>query len=53
VLLNVESALLGAQTSQIGAEAARAIAFVQLARAMGGGWQTGAADNLETGSDGQ
>lgn len=40
VLLNVESSLLNAQNSQISAEAGRAIAFVQLARAMGGGWQT-------------
>lgn len=57
VLLNVESALLGAQTSQVAAEAARAIAFVQLARAMGGGWARGSADaagnTLETGNDGQ
>lgn len=39
VLLNVESALLSAQTSQVSAEAARAAAFVRLAQAMGGGWQ--------------
>lgn len=49
VLLNVEGALLSAQTSQITAEAARAIAFVQLARAMGGGWRVPSDVNLETG----
>lgn len=53
VLLNVESALLGAQTSQIAAEAARATAFVRLARAMGGGWRMADSDNLQTGNDGQ
>jgi len=53
VLLNVESALLGAQTSQIAAEAARATAFVRLARAMGGGWRMAESDNLQTGNDGQ
>lgn len=52
VLLNVESALLGAQTSQISAEAARAIAFVQLARAMGGGWRMPETGEMETGNDG-
>lgn len=53
VLLNVESALLGAQTSQISAEAARATAFVRLARAMGGGWRMPEGDTLETGNNGQ
>ena len=49
VLLNVESALLNARTSQVSAEAARAIAFVQLAREMGGGWRMPEPDSSETG----
>lgn len=51
VLLNVENALLTAQNSQVSAEANRAIAFVQLARAMGGGWRRGDELNLETGTN--
>lgn len=52
VLLNVESALLSAETSQIAAEAARATAFVQLAQAMGGGWRTPAGYTLDVGDFG-
>ncbi len=37
-LLVVESQLLNTQTAQVNAEAARAIAFISLARALGGGW---------------
>ena len=39
-LLTVESSLLGARTAEVSAEASRAIAFVNLARALGGGWRT-------------
>ena len=35
----VESQLLSARTSEVSAEAARATAFISLARAMGGGWR--------------
>ncbi|MEL7728706.1 efflux transporter outer membrane subunit [Citromicrobium bathyomarinum] len=38
-LLNVESSLLSAETAEVSAEAARAIAFINLARALGGGWR--------------
>ena len=37
-LLVAESQLLNTRTAQVNAEAARAIAFVSLARALGGGW---------------
>lgn len=50
VLLNVESSLLNASNSQVAAEAARAIAFVQLARAMGGGWQMSENDGPQIGN---
>ena len=39
-LLTVESSLLGARTAEVSAEASRAIAFVSLARALGGGWRS-------------
>ena len=39
-LLTVESQLLSARTSEVSAEAARATAFVSLARALGGGWRS-------------
>lgn len=39
-LLTVESALLSARTAEVAAEASRAIAFVNLARALGGGWRS-------------
>lgn len=48
VLLTVESSLLNARNSQVAAEAARAIAFVQLARAMGGGWQVSENEDQQT-----
>ena len=37
-LLVTESQLLSARTAQVNAEAARALAFISLARALGGGW---------------
>ena len=37
-LLVTESQLLSARTAQVNAEAARAQAFISLARALGGGW---------------
>jgi NodT family efflux transporter outer membrane factor (OMF) lipoprotein len=37
-LLVTESQLLSTRTAEVGAEAARAQAFISLARAMGGGW---------------
>lgn len=37
-LLVTESQLLSTRTAEVNAEAARAIAFISLARAMGGGW---------------
>ncbi|HSJ78629.1 MAG TPA: efflux transporter outer membrane subunit [Erythrobacter sp.] len=37
-LLVVESQLLNTQTAQVNAEASRALAFISLARALGGGW---------------
>ena len=62
-LLTVESQLLSARTAEVSAEAARAAAFVSLARAMGGGWRVpdgneidaaGAIDSETlTGNDGQ
>ena len=39
-LLTVESQLLSARTAEVSAEASRAIAFVTLARALGGGWRS-------------
>ena len=39
-LLTVESSLLSARTAEVSAEAARAIAFVTLARSLGGGWRS-------------
>lgn len=39
-LLTVESQLLSARTAEVSAEASRAIAFVNLARALGGGWRS-------------
>ncbi|MFU7528514.1 efflux transporter outer membrane subunit [Qipengyuania sp. ASV99] len=63
VLLSVENQLLSARTAQVTAEAARASAYVRLARAMGGGWQAtaGAGPEIaapissanETGNNGQ
>lgn len=37
-LLVVESQLLSTRTAQVNAEASRALAFISLARALGGGW---------------
>lgn len=37
-LLVAESQLLGTRTAQVNAEASRALAFIALARALGGGW---------------
>ena len=37
-LLVAESQLLSTRTAQVNAEASRALAFVSLARALGGGW---------------
>jgi outer membrane protein TolC len=37
-LLVIESQLLNTQTAQVNAEASRALAFISLARALGGGW---------------
>lgn len=58
VLLSVENQLLSARTAQVSAEAARASAYIRLARAMGGGWQASepvgpATAEIETGIDGQ
>lgn len=53
VLLTSESQLLNARTSEVSAEAARAAAFVRLARALGGGWQAPQGAGIETGNDGQ
>lgn len=39
-LLTVESQLLSARTAEVSAEASRAIAYVNLARALGGGWRS-------------
>jgi len=46
VLLTVEAALLNNRTSKVSAEASRAIAYVRLARAMGGGWQPQIESNI-------
>ena len=37
-LLVIESQLLSTRTAEVNAEAARALAFISLARALGGGW---------------
>lgn len=46
-LLVVESQLLGTRTAQVNAEAARALAFISLARALGGGWSVPEGAGLE------
>ncbi len=53
VLLSAEGQLLSAQTSEVSAEAARAAAFVRLARALGGGWRAPQDTQIETGNTGQ
>jgi NodT family efflux transporter outer membrane factor (OMF) lipoprotein len=53
VLLTVESQLLSARTNEVSAEAARATAFVRLARALGGGWQVPEDAQTQIGNDGQ
>jgi NodT family efflux transporter outer membrane factor (OMF) lipoprotein len=46
-LLVAESQLLGTRTAQVNAEASRALAFISLARALGGGWSVPEGAGLE------
>ena len=46
-LLVAESQLLSTRTAQVNAEAARALAFISLARALGGGWSVPEGAGLE------
>ena len=46
-LLVTESQLLNTRTSLVSAEAARALAFISLARALGGGWSVPAGAGLK------
>ncbi len=46
-LLVAESQLLGTRNAQVNAEAARALAFISLARALGGGWSVPEGAGLE------
>jgi len=48
VLLTVESQLLSARNAEVSARAARALAFIRLARALGGGWQVPDGAGIET-----
>ena len=52
-LLTVESQLLSARTAEVSAEASRATAYVNLARALGGGWRSPQAiqADIATGSE--
>lgn len=46
-LLVIESQLLNTRTAEVNAEAARALAFISLARALGGGWSVPQGAGLE------
>jgi len=46
-LLVTESQLLSTRTAQVGAQGARALAFISLARALGGGWSVSDGAGLE------
>jgi len=48
VLLTVESQLLSARNAEVSARAERALAFIRLARALGGGWQVPGDTGIET-----